>query len=464
VLNRRDAMLRLGQIGFGGMNLPTLLAGQKAAASDTSVEKHPATADSLIYLFLWGGPPQQDMWDMKPDAPDGIRSQFKPIDTVVPGIRICDQMPLFAKHSDKTAILRSVSHGSNNHEPSVYHMLTGRTNPTLVVPRNQRNRREFPNLSSVISYFTPQGAIPSAVTIPRPIGHDGVTYAGTYSGFLGPRFDPLEQAAAKNSRQPEVHPTLPLPDLSQTRLQARHGLLKLLEEQDRKLQSGRIGQDLNEFRGQAMRMITSDATRRAFDLNQEAPALRDRYGRNEYGECFLLARRLVEAGVKVVSICWVFISANGTVANVWDTHGGTPALGGANGFAMLKEKYCLPPLDQGLSALLDDLQDRGMLQRTLIAAIGEFGRTAKINPQQGREHWGACQSALLAGGGIRGGQVYGSSDKIAAYPKDNPVSPEDYLATIYHAMGLPPEAEVPDREGRPHRIVENGKPVLALFE
>jgi hypothetical protein len=462
MLNRRDAMLRLGHVGFGGLALPTLLAGQTVAASK-SVERHPPTADSLIYLFLWGGPPQQDMWDMKPDAPDGIRSQFKPIDTVVPGIRICDQMPLFAKHTDKTAIIRSISHPSNNHEPSVYHMLTGRTNNTLVVPRNQRTRKEYPNLASVVSYFTPAGPMPAAVTVPRPIGHDGVTYAGTYGGFLGPRFDPVEQAAAKNAKDAVAHPTTPLPDLSQTRLQARHGLLKLLQEQDRKLQSGKAGQDLDEFRGQAMRMMTSDAVRRAFAIDEEPPALRDRYGRNEYGECFLLARRLVEAGVKVVSICWVYITPSGAVSNVWDTHGGVGALGGVGGFAMLKEKYCLPPLDRGLSTLLEDLSDRGMLSRTLVAAIGEFGRTPKINPNAGREHWGACQSALLAGGGIRGGQVYGSSDKLAAYPKDSPVSPEDYLATIYHALGLPPELEVPDREGRPHRIVENGRPVLNLF-
>lgn len=463
MLNRRDAMLRLGHTGLGGLSLPALLAGQSTASASPSGARNAATADSLIYLFLWGGPPQQDMWDMKPEAPQGIRSQFQPISTIVPGIQICDQMPLLARHTNKTAIIRSVSHGSNNHEPSVYHMLTGRQNSTLVVPRNQRNRKEFPNLGSVVSYFSPQGAIPSSVTIPRPIGHDGVTYAGTYGGFLGPRFDPLEQAAAKNSNQPEAHPTTPLPYLAQTRLQARHGLLKLLEEQDSKLQSGRAGQDFDEFRGRAMRMITSDAVRQAFDLNRETPALRDRYGRNEYGECFLLARRLVEAGVKVVSICWVFITKTGVVSNVWDNHGGIAALGSVTGFQMLKDRYCIPPLDQGLSALLEDLQDRGLLDRTLIAAVGEFGRTPKINPNQGREHWGACQSALLAGGGIRGSQVYGSSDKIAAYPKENPVSPEDFLATLFHALGLPPETEIPDREGRPHRIVDGGRPVLELF-
>ena len=460
MLNRRDAMLRLGQIGFGGMSLPSILAAKERAKTSMTLN---ASADSLIYLFLWGGPPQQDMWDMKPDTPEGIRSQFKPMNTIVPGIQICDQMPLFARQTDKTTIIRSLSHGSNNHEPSVYHMLTGRQNPMLAVPRNQRNRKEFPNTGSVISYFTPPGSMPASVTIPRPIGHDGVTYSGTYSGFLGPRHDPFEQTAAKNSKDPAAHPTTPLPDLSLTRLQARHGLLKLLEEQDRKLQSGRAGQDFDEFRGQAMRMMTTDAVRRAFDLDKEPPALRDRYGRNEYGECFLLARRLVEAGVKVISFCWVYITDGGDPLNVWDTHGGTPRLKNATGFQMLKEKYCIPPLDRGLSALLEDLHDRGMLDRTLVAAAGEFGRTPKINPNQGREHWGACQSAIMAGGGIKGGQVYGSSDKIAAYPKDNSVSPEDFLATIYHALGLPPESEVPDREGRPHRIVENGKPVLGVF-
>ncbi len=461
MLNRRDAMVRLGQAGFGGLTLPSLLAANERAKAHPAAPT--ASADSLIYLFLWGGPPQQDMWDMKPDLPEGMRSQFTPINTVVPGMQICDQMPLFARHTDKTTIIRSVTHGSNNHEPSVYHMLTGRKNPTLSVPRNQRTRKEHPNLGSVISYFTPPGSMPASVTIPRPIGHDGVTYVGTYGGFLGPRHDPLEQAAAKNAKDPVAHPTTPRPDLPQARLQARHGLLRLLEEEDRKLQAGRSGRDLDEFRERAMQMVTSGAVRRAFDLEREPAALRDRYGRNEYGECFLLARRLIEAGVKVVSICWVYITPNGVVANVWDAHGGVGALGGVNGFEMLKAAYCLPPLDRALSALLDDLHVRGMLDRTLVAAIGEFGRTPKLNPAQGREHWGACQSVLFAGGGIQGGQVYGASDKHAAYPKESPVSPEDFLATIYHALGLPPENEVPDREGRPHRIVENGQPVLGVF-
>src|SRR5215213_2870236 len=177
MLNRRDAMIRLGQLGLGGLTLPQLLAARRAAGSEF---RHEPTADACILVFLWGGPSQQDMWDMKPDAPAGIRSQFAPINTVVPGITVSDQMPLFARHTDKTCLVRSLSHGSNNHEPSVYHMLTGRQNPTLVVPRNQRNRRDFPFLGSVVSHFQPPGTLPTTVTLPRPIGHDGVTYSGTY--------------------------------------------------------------------------------------------------------------------------------------------------------------------------------------------------------------------------------------------------------------------------------------------
>jgi hypothetical protein len=209
-------------------------------------------------------------------------------------------------------------------------------------------------------------------------------------------------------------------------------------------------------------MLTSSSARRAFDLDLEPAAVRDRYGRNEYGESFLLARRLVEAGVRLVSLVWMYVTPAGAVANVWDNHGGTGALGGVTGYAMLKEKYCLPPLDQGLSALLEDLDQRGLLGETLVTAVGEFGRTPKINASQGRDHWGKCQTALFAGGGVRGGQVYGATDAQAAYVKDRPVSPEDYLATLYHGLGLSPESEVHDRAGRPYRACD-GQPIAALF-
>src|SRR5262249_54601892 len=196
MLHRRDAMMRLGQLGLGALTLPGLLCGQAARAAGATPRRQ---AKACIYIFLWGGPPQQDLWDLKPDAPQGVRSLFQPIKTRVPGIDICDQMPRLARHTDKLAVVRSVTHNSTVHQASCYHMLTGRQNPALISPRNQRRRTDFPNLAGVVSYFAPPGAMPAGVTIPRPIGHDGVTYAGTYAGFLGPRYDPLEPKEAPNS-------------------------------------------------------------------------------------------------------------------------------------------------------------------------------------------------------------------------------------------------------------------------
>jgi Protein of unknown function (DUF1501) len=236
----------------------------------------------------------------------------------------------------------------------------------------------------------------------------------------------------------------------------------MIEDQDRFLQHRPTSEALGAFREQAFRMVSSPVAKRAFNLELESPALRDRYGRNEYGESFLLARRLVEAGVRLVSVIWMYFMPNGRIANVWDNHGGTAGLGSITGYAMLKEKYCIPSLDWAYSALLEDLAQRGLLDETLVVVAGEFGRTPKINATQGRDHWGMCQSALLAGGGVRGGQVYGSSDQIAAYPRENPVAPEDLLATIYEALGVSLENEVRDRENRQYRICE-GKPLAALF-
>jgi hypothetical protein len=459
MLHRRDAMLRLGQLGLGSLTLPGLLQAEQTRTPATS---RPRRARSCILLYLWGGPPQNDMWDLKPDTPQGIRSLFRPIRTVTPGFDVCDQMPLLARHTDKVAIIRSMSHPSTVHEASVYHTLTGRQNPSLISPRNFRRRTDFPNFGAVLSYFSPPGPLPACVTIPRPIGHDGVTYAGTYAGWLGPRHDPMEPREAPNSADRPAH-ALGLPTgVDETRLVARRGLLGLMEAHDRALQTGRTGAALGGFREQAFRMLASPQARAAFQLDREPPGVRDRYGRNEYGESFLLARRLVEAGVRLVSVCWMYFMPNGRIANVWDTHGGTAGLGNIGGFAMLRAPYCIPPLDRAYAALLEDLQQRGLLDETLVVMTGEFGRTPRINNTQGREHWGPCYSALLAGGGIRGGQVYGASDRTGAYPRESPVAPEDLLATVYEAMGVPADAEIRDREGRPLRVCE-GRPVTALF-
>ena len=457
-LTRRDLMLRLGQFGAGSLTLSRLLEAESCAAARQ--ERGAGRAKSCILLYLWGGPPQQDTWDMKPEAPEGIRSEFKPIATATPGIEICDQMPLFARQTGKIAVVRSLSHASNDHIPSVFHTLTGRIDPTLAGAPRQRRRSDFPMMGSVVSHFSPSGNLPATVTIPRPVGHDGVTYAGTYAGFLGPQYDPLELKPPGEVNAPPPH-SLELPDeVTEQRLAGRFSLLEQLERGERALEkdASKGGAGLSVFREQAMRMLTSPQAKHALDVEKESDQMRDRYGRNQYGESFLVARRLVEGGVRLVTVVWFYIEPNGNVMNVWDNHGRA----NFSGYRMLKENYCLPPLDLAFSALLEDLSQRGLLDETIVAAYGEFGRTPKINKTAGRDHWGAAQSAILAGGGIRGGQIYGSTDAIAAYPRDRAVSPQDMTATIYKALGLDCDQEIHDRQGRPYRICE-GQPIAELF-
>jgi hypothetical protein len=269
----------------------------------------------------------------------------------------------------------------------------------------------------------------------------------------------MEVEAAKETEEKPTH-SITLPDdVHQSRLLGRRGLLNVLEATDRHLQTDRAATAVDSYRQLAFSMLASPVAKRAFNLELEDPQTRDRYGRNEYGESILLARRLVEAGVRLVTISWMYIQKSGNVANVWDNHGPFEGLSGTN---MLKAYYCLPSLDQGFSALMDDLALSGLLDETLVAMWGEFGRTPKLNAAQGRDHWGACQTAVFAGGGIRGGTVFGSSDRDAAYPKINPVSPEDLIATVYDALGLSPEAEIHDQLGRPHRLVD-GRPLGEIF-
>ncbi len=455
MLHRRDAMLRLGQFGLGALTLPQLLRAEKLrAATRTPARRTSARARSCILIYLWGGPPQQDLWDMKPNSPTAMRSLFSPIATAVPGIDVCEHLPSFARHTDKVAIIRSLTHDSNNHEPSVYRTLTGRINNTLAVPRNQRNRLDGPNLGAIVSAYSPAGVLPAAVTIPRPIGHSGVTYSGTHAGWLGTKYDPMEIAAAAGGSTEKPTHSMALPeDLSNMRLLARQGLVQTIEQVDRRFDQLAACRSIGDYREQAVRMLSSTVAQDAFNLDKEDPRLRDKYGRNEWGESMLLARRLVEAGVRLVTISWMWVPPNGAVSNIWDNHAGT---------SMLIQHYSLKSLDPGFAALMEDLSDRGLLDETMIAMYGEFGRTPLLNATQGRDHWGAVQSAVLAGGGIRGGQVYGSSDKDAAYPASSPVSPEDMLATIYYGLGIDPNGELHDPLGRPHRVVD-GTPLTALF-
>ena len=464
---RRDALLRLGQMALGGMSLPWLLrqqhSAQAAPATRRFVPTHRPTAKHCILIYLWGGPPQLDTWDMKPQAPDGVRSIFKPIPTAVPGIHICEHLPRMARHTDKMAIIRSFTHGSNAHGVSVYHTLTGKFDPRKTFRRNQRSRNDVPNVASIISYFSPPSKLPASVTVPNPIGHDGVTYAGTYAGFLGAAYDPLAFKTPSEVDGPPPHRLELVPGVSLGRLQARVGLLRMLEQADQALHHRRYpSQAMDRFRQQALSILTSPQAREAFKLEKEPPRLRELYGRNQYGEAFLLARRLIERGVRLVTVVWYYVCPNGNVANVWDNHGGTASLGGLSGFEMLKAPYCFPSLDRAYAALLEDLNARGLLDETLVVMLGEFGRTPKINKKAGRDHWGACQSVVLAGGGIRGGVAYGASDRQGAWVTRQPVSPADLIATVYHAFGLSPEMSVPDPQGRPYRLSE-GRPLVELF-
>ncbi|HIF32945.1 MAG TPA: DUF1501 domain-containing protein [Planctomycetaceae bacterium] len=456
MLHRRDAMIRLGQLGASALTLPALL---QAEQRQLGLRASGGRAKSCILIYLWGGPPQMDMWDPNPEAPSGIRSHFRPISTKTPGIHVSEEMPLFAQHTDKTAIIRTLSHDSNIHEASVYRTLTGHVDNTLRVPRNDRKRSDAPGVGSVASYFLQRQGAPGTVTIPRPIGHEGVTYSGTYAGYLGPRYDPMEIKSAGEMKGPPPL-ALSLPEgITDQRVLARRGLLESLESVDRRFQADAPAAEIDDFREMAYGMLGSSPLKKALDINAVDDHTRDRYGRNEWGEAILTARRLVESGVRLVTISWMYIQKSGNVANVWDNHG---PFEGRSGYQMLQAEYCLPSLDRGFHALMEDLSGSGQLDETLVAMFGEFGRTPKINKNDGRDHWGACQSAVLAGGGIQGGQVYGTSDDHSAYPKSDAVSPEDLLATIYHAMNISPDSILYDQANRPQHAVD-GKPLTKLF-
>lgn len=463
MLNRRDAMLRLGVAAGGSLTLPQLMAMEQPNGSRRATK-------SCIFLFMWGGQPQQDMWDLKPQAPEGIRSPFQPIATNVPGIEFGDQMPLLAQHADKLSIVRSLVHGTTDHQTAVYHALTGRVMvPPRIFPANARQRTDFPSLGSMFSYLGEKSLLPASFSIPRAVAHDGIYYAGTHAGCLGAMHDPLELGEVYNHVEtgPRANPpTLPLTlpdDMTRARFQARRGLRNLLEAEDRRMQKSAENPAFDASYESAYRLLHSHSVNDALNLKHESIAMRDRYGQNEYGESFLTARRLVEAGVRLVTVNWMFITPAAKVYNVWDAHGGLNDLEhGQTGYGMLKANYCLPAFDRAFSALLQDLSERGMLDSTVVACAGEFGRTPKINGNTGRDHWPFCYSAVLSGGGIQGGTIFGASDNQAAYAKDNPVTPGDYLATICEACGLDPAREIRDLQGRPFKICD-GEPIRAIL-
>ncbi len=401
---------------------------------------------------MWGGPSQHETFDLKPHAPDGIRGEFKPIATNVPGIRICEHLPLLARRADRYAILRSVTHTGVNHGTSAYHMLTGHVHASPGTLRHPAPS-DHPSVGCAVGKFGRQPRdLPSYVALPSVLHDgDGGEVPGQGPGFLGQRHAPF-LVSGDPTRSDFSIASLTLPaELDQRRFQARIDLQTALAAASERLAEIPTTTAMGQHYEQAFRLLQSQTAHKAFNLAAEPAGVRERYGLHHFGQSCLLARRLVEAGVPLVTVYWNAPHIDDL--QHWDTH--------VNSFQRLKNQL-LPHLDRGLTALLEDLEARGLLADTLVTWMGEFGRTPRINKNGGRDHWGFCQSALLAGGGVRGGQVYGSSDAAAAYAAELPVSPDDLAATLFHVLGVPESQEVRDSQGRPMPLCA-GKPVLRLF-
>jgi len=450
-LLRRD-LLRIGGLGMLGLTVPKLL---QAAESQTNGPK--PLAKSVIFLYQFGGPSHVDTFDMKPGAPDGIRSKFSPISTSVPGLEICDQLPETAKVMDKVALVRTVHHRMKNHNPAAYHALTGHP-PPLDDIRLRDSLELFPAYGSVVDKFAPaQGNMPSFVAYPHVI-RDGAVTPGQHASFLGKSHDPLLVTEDPNDPNFQL-PELSLPDnLSVDRLADRRGIQQLINSQTQLLEYSSQAQGLDSYYERALTMLDNPRVREAFDLSREPEKLRDRYGRTTYGQGCLLARRLVQAGVKFVNVYFSRgIGGQQITSGGWDTHG----FNNTRMYPILKARH-LPLTDQTLPVFLNDLDDHGLLDETLVVWMGEFGRTPKINANISRDHWPYCYTVLLAGGGVKRGFVYGASDKNGGYPARDPVSLGDLSATMFSLLGIDPQTQMYDKLGRGFPIAD-GRPVQGLI-
>lgn len=446
----RREWLRVGGLGAVGLSLPDLLRHQAGAAERTAMSRTTSfgRAKSCIVVFLFGAPAHQDIWDLKPNAPSQYRGEFKPIASSVPGAMVGEHIPRLARLAHRYAIVRSVSHPDNTHTVAMHYMLTGhRHGQPATNPRNQTT--DFPTFGAVLNYLRRQpGQLPAGISLNAPanqVSANNHIFPGFFAGLIGNRYDPLFVPD-----DPSTPVFQPFPTVSSSMAPQFHGRQQLREQVERQcrvLAETGMGRDFDRFFERAFNLVSSPAARSAFDLTRETRPVRDRYGWTAFGQGLLLARRLVEAGVPLVTVNWARNDA------FWDTH--------ARNFEQLKNDL-LPPFDRGMSALLDDLHERGLLEETLVVCLGEFGRTPAINGNAGRDHWAACNSVVLAGGGVRGGQVIGASDRIAAYPTSAPVSPDDLAATIYHALGVDLHTEVRDALNRPLALTQ-GKPLETLF-
>jgi hypothetical protein len=450
----RRAVLKHTIAALGALGAPGLIN----AATGPRSEGPDGRARACILLFMDGAPSHLDIWDLKPDAPAEIRGPFRPIETTIPGVRIVEHLPRVARQMHRLALIRSVCHGESVHPPALYHVLTGFRLPNTSGDPDVRLHRH-PHVGTLVGKLTvPAGSEPVVVELPETMALDGPPMAGQDAGFLGSAYDPFRVRVALESLVVD-RPGLELPPgVSPDRMLRRRKLTGAIENGHACWPSTWTA--LEGLQCQALEVLTSGRLRAAFDLDREPDAVRQSYGRHRHGQCVLLARRLVEAGVRFVGVNWGrepqdwADGVKGRVANnPWDTH--------RNHFPLLKETL-LPRADQALSALVEDLQARGLLPEVLVVWMGEFGRTPRISKFASRDHWPGAYSVVMAGGGVAPGIVLGRTDATASEVTDDPVAPPDILATIYRLMGIDPVTAVVDRLGRSHPLT-TGRPIEALL-
>jgi len=449
-LSRRHA-LKVGGLGMLGLTMPGLLR------AEATKKGPPARAKSVIFLYQFGGPSHLETFDMKPEAPEGIRGLHKPMASNVPGIQVAERLPRMAKVMDKVTLIRSMHHTMKNHNSASYYALTGHAPPVDDI-RLKDSIELFPAYGSVVDQLAPvSGAVPTFVAYPYVI-RDGSVTPGQHASFLGKVHDPFLFTQDPNSPDFSL-PELTLPaNLSYERLAQRRELQKVIDAQSRLLEYSATAQGLDDYYQKALAMLHSTKLREAFNLSAEPDKVRDGYGRHTYGQSCLLARRLVEAGVKFVTVYFSdSIGGQSTTNGGWDTHG----FNNTRMFPIIEKRH-LPITDQTLPTLLEDLDQRGLLDSTLVLWVGEFGRTPKVNANISRDHWPQCYTALLAGGGVKRGFVYGASDKHGAYPAENLVRPDDLSATVFYLLGIDPHTEVRAVGNRPVHISE-GNPVMGVL-
>lgn len=431
---RRHA-LRIGATGLlGGLSLPRLLELEAKAGL-----KSGAKAKSCIFLFLEGGPPHQDMWDPKPDAPEEIRGPFRPIQTKVPGTIVTDQLPMCAKIADKYTILRSHSHRDNGHSTGYHYVMTGRRANFADGDNPIPNNEYFPSVGSIVAReLGPISSVPPYVNLPHPMGGGG-------PGFYGAEYAPFVIESDPTQPDFEVKDLTPIRGLSQGRIARRRQLLEAIEQLERRQETNRgPARTLSTYYDKAQRLITSPEAKQAFDIHAEPESVRERYGYTQLGQCALLARRLVEGGCRFV----------GVDAPGWDVH--------FNCFPSLKTDL-IPYADRAFSALVTDLEDRGLLDETLVVMMGEMGRTPRVNAQAGRDHWSMAQTVIFAGGGTTPGQVIGATDSQAAAPTTEPIGVNDLLRTIHVLLGINPDRQYLGPLGRPVPLVDGGRVIHELI-